>query len=112
MLDPQESRFWQATLLSGLMDAQGLTACWQAIAPEKRQDLENLDRRLARQAIQLKALTIWQAQQLLAGRSSGYKVDRYILLDLIGQGGWGEFISLATPGSTVRSHSRSCPPSE
>ncbi len=89
MLDPQESRFWQATLLSGLMDAQGLTACWQAIAPEKRQDLENLDRRLARQAIQLKALTIWQAQQLLAGRSSGYKVDRYILLDLIGQGGMG-----------------------
>ena len=44
---------------------------------------------LARQAVQLKALTLWQAQQLLAGRSSGYKVDRYVLLDLIGQGGMG-----------------------
>src|ERR1700677_1222565 len=89
MLDPQVSRFWQATLLSGLMDAQGLTACWHAIAPEKKTDSEHIDRRLARQAVQAKALTLWQAQQLLAGRSSGYKVDRYVLLDLIGQGGMG-----------------------
>ena len=89
MLDPQVSRFWQATLLSGLMDAQGLTACWDAIAPAKREDSEHIDRRLARQAVQMKALTLWQAQQLLAGRSSGYKVDRYVLLELIGQGGMG-----------------------
>ena len=89
MLDPQVSRFWQATLLSGLMNAQGLTACWEAIAPEKRGDSDHIDRRLARQAVQSKALTLWQAQQLLAGRSNGYKVDRYILLDLIGQGGMG-----------------------
>lgn len=89
MLDPKASRFWQAALLSGLMDAQGLTACWDAIPPAKRDDPENIDRRLARQAVQLKSLTLWQAQQLLAGRSSGYKVDRYVLLDLIGQGGMG-----------------------
>jgi serine/threonine protein kinase len=89
MLDPQVSRFWQATLLSGLMDAQGLTACWEAIAPAKREVPEHLDRRLARQAVQLKSLTLWQAQQLLAGRTSGFKVDRYVLLDLIGQGGMG-----------------------
>ena len=89
MLDPQVSRFWQATLLSGLMDAQGLTACWEAIAPTKRDVLEHLDRRLARQAVQQKALTLWQAQQLLAGRTGGFKVDRYVLLDLIGQGGMG-----------------------
>ena len=89
MLDPHVSRFWQATLLSGLMDTQGLTACWEAIAPAKREVLEHLDRRLARQAVEQKALTLWQAQQLLAGRSSGFKVDRYVLLDLIGQGGMG-----------------------
>ena len=71
MLDPQVSRFWQATLLSGLMDAEGLTACWDAIAPAKREDKEHIDRRLARQAVQVKALTLWQAQQLLAGRSNG-----------------------------------------
>jgi serine/threonine protein kinase len=89
MLDPQASRFWQSTLLSGLMDVQGLTACWEAIPPAKRDVAEHIDRRLARQAVQSKGLTLWQAQQLLAGRTSGFKVDRYILLDLIGQGGMG-----------------------
>ena len=89
MLDPQTSRFWQATILSGLMDAQALTACWNRIPPEKRDEPEHIDRRLARQAVQANALTLWQAQQLLAGRTSGYKVDRYVLLDLIGQGGMG-----------------------
>ena len=34
-------------------------------------------------------LTLWQAQQLLAGRTSGFRVDRYLLLELIGQGGMG-----------------------
>ena len=89
MLDPQASRFWQSTLLSGLMDVKGLTACWEAIVPAKREVAEHLDRRLARQAVQSRALTLWQAQQLLAGRTGGYKVDRYVLLDLIGQGGMG-----------------------
>ena len=89
MLDPKESRFWQATILSGLMDAQGLTACWNAIPPGKRDDPQHIDRRLARQAVQARALTLWQAQQLMAGRTSGFKVDRYVLLDLIGQGGMG-----------------------
>ncbi len=89
MLDPQASRFWQSSLLSGLMDAQALTACWEAISPAKREEAKHIDRRLARQAVQAKALTLWQAQQLLAGRTNGYKVDRYVLMDLIGQGGMG-----------------------
>jgi serine/threonine protein kinase len=89
MLDPQLSRFWQATLLSGLVDADGLSACWNAIPAGKREAPEHIDRRLARQAVQSGALTLWQAQQLLAGRTSGYRVDRYVLLDLIGQGGMG-----------------------
>ncbi|MGP0065900.1 MAG: serine/threonine protein kinase [Isosphaeraceae bacterium] len=89
MLDPQASRFWQATVFSGLMDAEGLNACWNAIPPGKRDAPEHIDRRLARQAVQSNSLTLWQAQQLLAGRTSGFKVDRYLLLDLIGQGGMG-----------------------
>jgi eukaryotic-like serine/threonine-protein kinase len=89
MLDPQASRFWQSALLSGLMDARELAACWDAIPPEKRSAAEHIDRRLARQAVHLKSLTLWQAQQLLAGRTAGYRVDRYVLLDLIGQGGMG-----------------------
>jgi serine/threonine-protein kinase len=89
MLDPKSSRFWKATVLSGLMDAQELTACWNAIQPAKRNDPQHIDRRIARQAVQTRALTLWQAQQLMAGRTSGFKVDRYVLLDLIGQGGMG-----------------------
>ena len=89
MLDPKESRFWQSTILSGLMDAQALTACWNLIPPGKRDDPQHIERRLARQAVQSRALTLWQAQQLIAGRTSGFKVDRYVLLDLIGQGGMG-----------------------
>ena len=39
--------------------------------------------------MQARALSLWQAQQIIAGRTSGFKVDRYVLLDLIGQGGMG-----------------------
>ena len=89
MFDPRASQFWQATIRSGLLDVESLTACWDAIEPAKRDDPEHIDRRLARQAVESKLLTFWQAQQLLAGRTSGYRVDRYVLLDLIGQGGMG-----------------------
>ncbi len=89
MFDPRASSFWQSAIRSGLMDVEGLTACWDAIEPAKRDHPEHIERRLARRAVQLKRLTLWQAEQLLAGRSSGYKVDRYLLLDLIGHGGMG-----------------------
>src|SRR5271165_4754928 len=89
MAEPQASRFWMAAQQSGLLNVQSLTACWDAIPLEKRDAVEHLDRRLARQAVQARALTLWQAQQLLAGRTSGFKVDRYVLLELIGQGGMG-----------------------
>ena len=89
MLDPTKTRFWKAALQSGLLDAEALAACWGAIAPEKREDEDHVDRRLGRQAVHLKRLTLWQAQQLLAGRFSGFKVDRYVLQDLLGQGGMG-----------------------
>src|SRR3954454_5162614 len=88
MVDPKASRFWQVALQSGLIDAEGLQACFDAIAPEKRV-AEQLDRRLARQAVQQGRLTLWQAQQVLAGRSTGFKINRYTLLDMLGQGGMG-----------------------
>lgn len=89
MLDPRASRFGQSAILSGLMDAEGLMACFEAIPPAKRDAPEHLDRRLARQAVQSQVLTLWQAQQLLLGRTSGFQVDRYTLMELIGQGGMG-----------------------
>src|SRR3954453_9575901 len=89
MVDPQASRFWLSAFQSGLIDVRALTACWDAIPPEKREAPEHLDRRLARQAVQQGHLPLWQAQQLLAGRTSGFRVDRYLLVDLIGHGGMG-----------------------
>jgi len=75
MAEPQTSRFWMAAQQSGLLDVQSLTACWDAIPLEKRDAVEHLDRRLARQAVQQNFLTLWQAQQLLAGRTSGFRVE-------------------------------------
>jgi serine/threonine-protein kinase len=88
MVDPKASRFWQAARQSGLIDEEGLRACLAAVPPEKREG-EHLDRRLARQAVQQGKLSIWQAQQLMAGRSSGFKINRYTLIEMIGQGGMG-----------------------
>jgi serine/threonine protein kinase len=88
MLDLKASRFYQAALQSGLIDEAGLAACFELITPEKR-TAEAIDRRLARQAISSGRLTLWQAQQVLGGRSSGFKIDKYVLLDLLGRGGMG-----------------------
>ena len=88
MLDPSASRFWQAATQSGLIAPEPLQACWDSVPPEKRQP-DAIDRRVARQAVQAGLLTLWQAQQLMTGRSTGFKIDRYVLMDLIGQGGMG-----------------------
>ncbi len=88
MLELKASRFYQAALQSGLIDEAGLAACFDLIPPEKRTP-DAIDRRLARQAIASGRLTLWQAQQIMGGRSTGYKIDKYILLDLLGRGGMG-----------------------
>lgn len=88
MLGPRSSRFYQAALQSGLIDEAGLAECWALIPPERRTP-EAIDRRLARQAITSGRITLWQAQQLLAGRVSGYQIDKYVLLNLLGRGGMG-----------------------
>ena len=61
MLDPRETQFWLAAIRSGLMDVEGLTACWEAIEPAKRDDPETAERRLARHAVRSSRLTHWQA---------------------------------------------------
>jgi serine/threonine protein kinase len=97
MVEPQATRFWHAAVHSGLVDAGSLEACWSRIAPEKR-TADAADRRLARKAVEMGLLTPWQAQQLLSGvRPQALRYDKYILLDLIGQGGMGRvFLSRDT----------------
>jgi serine/threonine protein kinase len=89
MVEPQTTRFWHAAVQSGLLDERALDACWSKISPEKR-TADAIDRRLARKAVEMGWMTIWQAQQLLAGlRPQALRYDKYLLLDLIGQGGMG-----------------------
>ncbi len=73
---------------SGLLDADALHDCWESL-PEEKRTPDAVDRRIARQAVNAGLLTVWQAQQLMTGRASGFKIDRYVLVDLIGQGGMG-----------------------
>ncbi len=88
MVDPQTSRFWRVALQSGLLDEPALQKCWDQL-PEDKRTPDAIDRRLARQAVNANLITIWQAQQLMTGRATGFRIDRYILLDLLGQGGMG-----------------------
>ena len=87
MLDPQASRFWQAARQSELIDAEGLASVSRAIPPEKRV-AEHLDRRLARQAVQQGAHDL-ASSAAHGGTVSGFKINRYMLIDMIGQGGMG-----------------------
>ncbi len=88
MITPQDSRFWQAAVRSGLLDMAALQKAWDAIEPGKR-TFDAADRRLARQLVNTGVLTLWQAQQILAGRWQGLRIDKYELKDIIGQGGMG-----------------------
>ena len=88
MITPLDSRFWQAAIRSGLLDGPTLQRSWDAIDPEKR-TLDAIDRRLARYTVNAGILTLWQAQQVLAGRWQGLRIDKYELQDVIGQGGMG-----------------------
>jgi serine/threonine-protein kinase len=88
MVDPQTTRFWQTAIQSGLVDAAALRACWDSI-PEAKRTADAADRRLARQTVEKRYLTLWQAQQIMNGRSSGYKIDKYVLIDIVGHGGMG-----------------------
>lgn len=89
MVEPQATRFWHAAVQSGLVDERALDACWKRI-PEEKRTPDAVDRRLARKAVEMGYMTIWQAQQLLGGvRPQGLRYDKYVLQDLIGQGGMG-----------------------
>ena len=89
MVEPQTSRFWQTLQQSGLVEESALRKSWDQIPPERR-TVDGVDRRLARNLVQNGDLTLWQAQQLVAGlRPSALRYGKYVIIDLIGQGGMG-----------------------
>jgi serine/threonine-protein kinase len=89
MIDRQSTRFWKAALQSGIVDPSNLERCWDEI-PAERRTADAIDRRLARRVVERGLMTRWQAQQLLAGvRPQALWFDRYLVEDMIGQGGMG-----------------------
>jgi serine/threonine-protein kinase len=67
----------------------GLLSAEQLAAVADRLPVTNRGRPVARALAEMGLLTRFQAAQLLAGRSSGFLLGQYRILDSIGQGGMG-----------------------
>ena len=78
-------QFLQAITASGLMDRDELDAFQQGVSGDAASDT----RSFARELIQHKKLTPYQASVLLAERRDPLLLDRYIILDTIDRGGMG-----------------------
>ncbi|MFM1801590.1 MAG: Serine/threonine-protein kinase PrkC, partial [Planctomycetota bacterium] len=90
----QNTGFWKDTLERQLLGLEQLEKCLSDIPLEKRIP-EKIENRLARLAVHHKYLTLWQAQRILTRRASSLMLDKYLLLDTLGQGGMGRvFLAL------------------
>src|SRR5581483_7434315 len=68
---------------SGLVSPEQLATVARRIPENAR------SRAIARALVDLKLLTKFQAEQLLAGRTSGFFLGQYRILEQLGQGGMG-----------------------
>jgi serine/threonine protein kinase len=82
---------------SGLVDDDALDAALERIPATDR------GRSIARALVQLGLLTKFQAELLLVGRTNGFVLGQYRILDQLGQGGMGRVFKAehATMGRTV-----------
>jgi len=76
------------TFLSNLRQSGVLTENELANALRRLPD-DDRGRPVARALVEMGVLTRFQAERLLAGRNTGFVMDRYVILDQIGQGGMG-----------------------
>ena len=67
----------------------GLISTEQLVESAARLPITNRGKPLARALVDLGLLTRFQAAQLLVGRTSGFFLGQYCILDYLGQGGMG-----------------------
>jgi len=70
---------------SGLVRAEDV-AVWRGVAADDAVDGQALAERL----VEAGAVTAYQAEHLVAGRSSGFFISKYKILEPIGAGGMGK----------------------
>jgi serine/threonine protein kinase len=80
-------QFRENLVKSGLFTAEELAAFQQGLAPEKRaKDVKGL----ARELVQAKRLTKYQAAAIYQGKTRGLVLGEYVILDKIASGGMGQ----------------------
>ena len=84
----EATSFWKETIEHQLLKPEQLEQCLAEIPDEKRTP-DKIENRLARVAIHHKYLTLWQAQRILTRRTASLFIDKYQLIDSLGQGGMG-----------------------
>ena len=80
--------FWKETLEFQLLRLEQLEQCLAEI-PEEKRSPDKIENRLAKVAIHNKFITLWQAQRILTRRTSSLFIEKYVLVDSLGQGGMG-----------------------
>jgi serine/threonine-protein kinase len=80
-LDPQG--LIDNIVASGLLDREELTRALEGMPPTDRAKV------VARHLVEIGKLTKFQAEKLLAGRTDGFLLDQYRVLDELGRGGMG-----------------------
>lgn len=80
--------FWKETLEFQILRPEQLEQCLADI-PEEKRTPDKIENRLAKVAIHRKFLTLWQAQRILTRRTASLFIEKYALIDSLGQGGMG-----------------------
>lgn len=93
MAKSDSSHFVQCALASGLLTAEQLAAAgagarWSA-GDVPDEPAPPTDQQLADRLVEMGALNVWQAKQLLDGRTK-FNLGPYQIIDSIGQGGMGQ----------------------
>jgi eukaryotic-like serine/threonine-protein kinase len=79
--------FAENAVHSGLVTAKQVRACWRELSARGS---EPGDKALAGRMVSQGLLTQYQAERLLAGRNTGFFLEKYKILDHIASGGMGE----------------------